>query len=67
MKIRCWDIVWDTDGEDADLPREVVIEVDDEVWAEGSVTAEEAVSGALSDKYGWCHTGFNYEAVKETL
>ena len=60
MKIRAYDIDWDTDGEDPnalDLPREVVIDLD----AEGIEDPDQQVADWLSDRYGWCINGIFHE------
>ena len=62
MKIRAYDIDWDTDGEDPnalDLPREVVIDLD----AEGIEDPDQQVADWLSDRYGWCINRFFHEPV----
>lgn len=57
MKIKFSNIVWDTDGEEVDLPSEVTLEVDED--------SDVALDGAdmLSDKYGWCVVSFSFEEV----
>lgn len=53
-------IKWDTDGETIDLPSEVTMSVsikDDEDTAD-------VLSDCISDVFGWCHCGFNYEEVR---
>lgn len=55
MRIRCFNIEWDTDGEDVDLPNEVIVEVDD---------LEEAAD-ALSDAYEWCVGEFETEILED--
>lgn len=54
-KVKFSNIQWDTDGQEVDLPTEVTLEVDDDL--------DIAYEGAdvLSDKYGWCVFGFDYE------
>jgi len=52
VRLRCTEIVWDTDGEDVDLPTETVVEVDDDC-------GDEQPADALSDKYGWCVQSVN--------
>lgn len=55
------DIEWDTDGEDVkDLPTciaAVKFEVDD---PEDEDEIEELISDWLSDRFGFCHNGFNW-------
>jgi len=61
-KIRFYNIRWDTtddqhpDGQDASLPDEATIEVADDT------DPEEDGANALSDEYGWCVFGFDYES-----
>ena len=47
------DIVWDTDGENVELPTEVEIPNDIE---------EDEIADYLSDEYGWCIESFNVNA-----
>lgn len=51
-------IVWDTDGENVDLPEEVVFELFDED------DPDEYGADALSDMYGWCVISFSYTDFK---
>jgi len=50
-----FDIKWDTDGEDVELPDEMSFEVEDDFDVE--------LEGAdlLSDETGWCVFGFDFE------
>ena len=61
MNIRFYEIDWDTDGEDVDLPVDVVLPVDDDL--------DVSLDGAnvLSDKYGWCVNSFQFEKAKRTF
>ena len=60
MKIKTTKINWDTTDEDApdghqvDLPQQVELEVDH----------EDEIADKLSDIYGWCIYGLNYEIKK---
>lgn len=62
------DIKWDTDGEDADVPKTVIISKE-KLLADRYIAAEHindneelgaAVADLLSNVYGWCHDGFHY-------
>lgn len=55
---RAFDIQWDTDEADINLPEECIFELEDD--------QDPSIEGAdaLSDEYGWCLFGFNYEEVK---
>jgi hypothetical protein len=61
MKVRFYNIQWDTTdddhpkGQDVDLPNEITLDVDEDT----ELTTEGA--DVLSDKYGWCVFGFDYE------
>lgn len=59
MKVRFHDIVWDTDGEQVDLPTEVTLEVEPD-----TVLPEEAAD-TLSDKFGWCVQSVDYTILKD--
>jgi len=54
-------IVWDTDGENANLPESAIMPVDDNARIE-----DVQMDGAdyLSNKYGWCVQSFEIEEVK---
>ena len=67
MQVRCFSIVWDTydedsgeslSAEDCGLPTECVIETDlsyDEL--------DTCLAGLLSDKYGFCVNGLDFEIL----
>jgi len=58
IKVKVTDIVYDTDGEsDLDLPNGMIVEVD------GIIDIESEVADAISDKTGWCVSGYNYEIL----
>jgi len=70
MKVRCFNIDWDTDGEsleDCGLPTECVLELDTEFLEMhgGEDDIADELADKLSDQYGFCHYGFEYEIVKE--
>lgn len=49
--VRLYNIDWDTDGEQVDLPTEVIVEkMDDDLYAD-----------YLSDRFGWCVNSFSIE------
>lgn len=52
-KVRFYDIKWDTDGAEVNLPTEVVLDV------ECTVDVLEEGADILSDKYGWCVFSFS--------
>lgn len=57
MKYTVTDIVYDTDGEDVDLPSKMEIEVPDTI--EDPVDIDEFISDKISDETGFCHKGFS--------
>ena len=58
MKVRFFNIDWDTDGEEVDLPLEAYVpNVDDDIDLENDG------ADVLSDKYGWCVNSFSYEIL----
>jgi len=61
--IRCYNIKWDTDGEEIDLPGEVVIEIEEEEGIDLETLVNEQGADVLSDEYGWCIFGYNWEEV----
>ena len=51
MKVRAYDIVWDTGNDKVDdLPTDVIIDVP----VDHARDIDEELAGALSDEYGWC-------------
>jgi len=58
-KYRIYDIVWDDDGDDVELPTEVTMNIS---IADG-MDVDEELGEWLSDEYGYCHFGFNYEII----
>lgn len=56
MKYIVTDIKYDTDGEDISLPKELEIEVPNEL--EDGYDIEEFISDEISNQTGFCHTGF---------
>lgn len=61
VKFRVYDIDWDTDGEDVDLPNEIEVNVPAEVVDYDDVN--DYISDWLSDEYGFCHNGFLLEEI----
>ena len=58
MKVtRAYDIVWETDGEDVDLPTEVELPRD-------SGDDDDAIVNYLSDEYGWLVISYERESVE---
>ena len=55
--VNFYNIDWDTDGEEIDLPTDVVLTVDKDV--------EVSLEGAdlLSDEYGFCVNSFSFQEL----
>ena len=62
MKIKIYNIDWDTDGEDIDLPAEETFEIDDDYIMDN---IEEEMNDYLSEKYGYCVDGYFSKIIKE--
>ena len=63
IKVKCTEIQWDTDGDKKllkKLPKEVTLTIDD--YCEGDYLDDE-LADMLSDKYGFCMFGFNYQII----
>lgn len=60
IKIKCSDIEWDTDGQEVDLPTEVVIEVSQAEWEDDDTLAADT----LSDEHGFCIKALVTEEIK---
>lgn len=61
MKIRIFNIRWDTDGDKKvlkTLPKEVYYESKSEADTD---SLDDVLSNFLSDSFGYCHFGFEYE------
>ncbi len=68
MKIKFYNIKWDIDGQDVDLPKEVVIEMEHKHLNLNDVNAisdevDECGADELSDRFGWCVNSFQWEEV----
>ena len=61
---RIYDIKWDTDGEDVDLPQEIE-SVSFNVYGCSKEDICDIIGNYLSTEYGFCHEGFRYEEIKK--
>lgn len=62
--IRLYDIDWDTDGEDVELPKEVIIRNPDDDLIEGFFSGyDDELADYLSDEYGFCVGTFRSERL----
>ena len=60
MFVRAFDIEWDTDGRSrkaCGLPSESIVELDDDA------DVEYEIADALSDEYGYCVCGCDFEIL----
>jgi hypothetical protein len=60
-----WDLDWDVDKNELDLPPEFLIELNIDSDAT-ELDIEEAIANALSDSTGLCVWQFEYEEVKDS-
>lgn len=58
-KVLVYNIKWDTDGEEVDLPQEMRISV----HAIGDDELEEFIADEISNITGFCHDGFLYKFI----
>lgn len=59
-----WDVLDECDGMNMpDLPNKMEIEIDDELKEDWEI--EEELSDKISDVFGYCHYGFEFEKVGE--
>lgn len=63
MTVKCTEIQWDTDGDKKllkKLPKNATLTIED--YCEGD-DLDEKIADMLSDEYGFCLFGFNYEII----
>jgi len=58
VKVKFFNIEWDTEGEDMDLPISYALEVDKNIDLDANG------ADMLSDIFGWCVTSFQYKIIK---
>lgn len=63
MTYSVYDIDWDDDGEEVDLPGQFDIDVPMDIHMQGSDAVHDWISDALCDEYGFCHNGFGFSEV----
>ena len=61
MNFRAFNIKWDTDGENVELPQEIFIKIS----KENTESAEDLIADAISEETGFCHFGFDYELIND--
>lgn len=54
--VRCSEIVYDTDGQEVDLPSTLTVEIDCDAGL------EETLADLISDRTGFCVISLNYQA-----
>lgn len=62
MKVRCYNIKWETDGKRVKLPKSITFEIE----PKDLDGIEEALNDLLSDTTGWLHNGYDYEILPVT-
>lgn len=58
--IKAFNIEWDTEGQEIDLPKEAFFQVDDDF------DCDEGLADLLTDEYNFCVNYAQYEIVAET-
>ncbi len=61
MKIKAYDIEYDTDGIDVDLPNELTFDIEDQDFV-----PEYELADAISDKTGFCVFSFQFDILEES-
>lgn len=60
----CYNIRWETDGHEVDLPKRVIADISDkDVCHTDPQEVADVLSDYLSDTFGWLHNGFEYEPI----
>lgn len=59
-----WNIEWDTDGEDIELPSEVLVKIEENEYRRYPYGD---IADRLSDEYGFCIFSFRMKEADDTL
>lgn len=62
ITVNVYNIEWETDGAEVDLPEQVEIVLETET--DDGDELSDLISDELSDEYGFLHNGFDYEIVE---
>jgi hypothetical protein len=60
MQVRFFNVVWDTDGENVDLPQDIVLDVPE------ATNLEQEGANFLSDAYGWLVESCSFTVLTDT-
>ena len=63
MLVKVSYIDWDTDGEDVDLPSQLLIPVPEHVDTEDVDEVEDYIADTISEDTGFSHKGFGYDII----
>lgn len=63
MNIIVNNVLWDTDGQAAELPVCPILILNAPV--DGAEELDDLIGDLLTDTYGWCHKGFGYSDAKD--
>lgn len=61
MKIKAYNIAYDTDGEKVDLPNELIFDIEPNL---DEVEIVEIIEDKISEKTNYCVLGFNWVEIK---
>ena len=63
MKFKTYDIEYDTDGEEVDLPQEITLDVSDEDMEDFDPSCH--LADCISDETGYCVLKFQWEQLSD--
>lgn len=62
MKVKLFNLIWDTDEEVVDLPDEVVIDLGE---VEDDTDLHEMAMDIASEDFGWCINSCEFEIIRQ--
>lgn len=64
--VKVSNIKWDCEDKQelAELPKEITVTLTDAQYEDNEADAGDTLGELISDFYGWCHNGFEYEDYK---
>ena len=64
MEYRVFDIKYDTDDDDVDLPEEMVVKINTHEYKNAD-EIEEAICNEISDRTGYCIIGYQFAEINK--
>ena len=65
FRVKIFDIKYDTDGEEIDLPQEILVWVREDCL--DSSLDDDLLGDLISDETGFCHLGYKVESTDTTI